>query len=188
MNESIIIKLPKVGDILLERSYRAKHINISIRPPAKIRVAVPVGINFEIAQRFAEQKENWLEKQINKFSRLKRPPIYEAYSHFAGEVLLQRRESIIKRVGYLAKRHGFSHNEIKIKLMKSRWSSCSSKNNININILIEQLPKRLQDYIILHELMHTKIKNHSKHFWNELSKIIEDLNGLRQELREEYIL
>ena len=41
-----IIILPEVGDVLLERSYRAKHIIISVKPPWKIRLAVSVGIDF----------------------------------------------------------------------------------------------------------------------------------------------
>ena len=72
--------------------------------------------------------------------------------------------------------------------MKSRWGSCSFRNNISINILVVHLPKRLQDYIFMHELMHTKIKNHSKHFWNELGKVVKNLKELRRELREDYIL
>ena len=54
MAESKIITLPKVGDVLLERSYRAKHINISVKPPKIIRVAVPVGVEFEKARKIAE--------------------------------------------------------------------------------------------------------------------------------------
>ena len=67
-NKSVVITLPTVGAVLLERSNRAKHIRMSIKPPSKIRVAVPVGISFEEAQNFAEEKESWLQKQIQKFS------------------------------------------------------------------------------------------------------------------------
>jgi hypothetical protein len=161
---------------------------MSIKPLSKIRVAVPVGVSFKAAQKFAEQKEYWLEKQMLKFSRLKKPPIYDIGHLFAGEEILHNSDSITRRVKRLAKESGFKHNKITIKLMKSRWGSCSSRNNISINILIGHLPKRLQDYIYMHELMHTKIKNHSKHFWSELDKIVDDLKGLRRELNEDYIL
>ena len=187
VSESAIITLPKVGKILLERSYRAKHINISVTP-SKIRVAVPVGVKFDVAQKIAEQREYWIEKQMHKFSRLKKPPIYDIGHLFAGEEMLHNSDSIIRRVKRLAKENGFKHNKITIKLMKSRWGSCSSRNNISINILVGHLPKRLQDYIFMHELMHTKIKNHSKHFWTELGKVVDDLKGLRRELKEDYIL
>ena len=161
---------------------------MSIKPLSKIRVAVPVGVSFKEAQKFAEQKEYWLEKQIHKFARLKKPPIYDIGRLFSGKEMLYNSDSIIRRVKQLAKENGFKHSKITIRLMKSRWGSCSSRNNISINILIGHLPKRLQDYIIMHELMHTKIKNHSKHFWTELGKIVDDLKGLRRELNEDYIL
>ncbi len=161
---------------------------MSIKPISNIRVAVPVGVSFKEAQKFAEKKEYWLEKQIQSFTKLKKPPIYDSGRLFAGEEILHNSDSIIKRVKQLARENGFKHNKITIKLMKSRWGSCSSRNNISINILVVHLPKRLQDYIFMHELMHTKIKNHSKHFWNELDKVVKNLKELRRELREDYIL
>ena len=72
--------------------------------------------------------------------------------------------------------------------MKTRWGSCSAKNNINLNMLIMYLPKHLQDYIILHELVHTRIKNHSNHFWNVLDGIVGDARGMNKELKLNYTL
>jgi len=72
--------------------------------------------------------------------------------------------------------------------MKTRWGSCSYKNNININLCICYLPQDLQDYIILHELAHTVVKNHSRHFWYELHKISSDIDTMRHRLRNNYFL
>ena len=95
MAESKIITLPKVGDVLLERSYRAKHIIISVKPPSKIRVAVPVGIDFEKARKFAEQREYWIEKQLAKFSNSTAIPILDT---LASEELVVRKKYLTKRV------------------------------------------------------------------------------------------
>ena len=70
--------------------------------------------------------------------------------------------------------------------MKSRWGSCSAKNNISLNILMSHLPKRLQDYIIIHELVHTLIKNHSENYWTFLDKVTGNAKGLHKELKENY--
>ena len=80
MTESKIIRLPKVGEVLLERSYRARHINISVKPPKKIRVAVPVGVAFEKAHKLAKQKEHWIEKQIVKFAKSLATPIFDTFA------------------------------------------------------------------------------------------------------------
>ena len=95
---------------------------------------------------------------------------------------------IMKRVIVLAKKHGFKHGIISVKKMKTRWGSCSYKNNININLCVCYLPQDLQDYIILHELAHTVVKNHSRHFWYELHKISDDIDTMRQRLRKNYFL
>lgn len=183
--ESTIITLPNVGDILLERSYRAKHINISVKSPKKIRVAVPVGVAFEKAHKFAKQKEYWIEKQIYKFVHSSATPIFDT---FAGECFIHEEEYLINRVETLAKKYGFEYNKLKFKVMKTRWGSCTAKNNINLNMLITYLPKKLQDYVILHELVHTRIKDHSHRFWALLDKVTGDAKGIHKELQGKYIL
>ena len=185
MVESKIITLPNVGEVLLERSYRARHINISVKPPRKIRVAVPIGIAFEKAQKIAKQKEYWIEKQILKFVNSSATPIADT---FAAECFIHEEEYLINRVETLAKKHGFQYRILKFKVMKTRWGSCTAKNNINLNMLITYLPKKLQDYVILHELVHTRIKDHSHRFWALLDKITGDAKGIHKELKEKYIL
>lgn len=87
------------------------------------------------------------------------------------------------RINYLAKNYGFKYNKLALRNSKTRWGSCSSKNNINLSIHLMRLPDHLIDFVILHELMHTKIKNHSTVFWNTLEKITGDVKKLRKELR-----
>lgn len=185
MAESRIITLPTVGDILLERSYRARHISISVKPSKKVRVAVPVGVAFEKAHKFAKQKEYWIEKQILKFVNSSATTIADT---FAAECFIHEEEYLINRVETLAKKHGFQYRILKFKVMKTRWGSCTARNNINLNMLITYLPKKLQDYVILHELVHTRIKDHSHRFWALLDKVTGDAKGIHRELKEKYIL
>ncbi|MEM6803204.1 MAG: SprT family zinc-dependent metalloprotease [Bacteroidota bacterium] len=57
-------------------------------------------------------------------------------------------------------------NAIRTKDLKSKWGSCSSKRNINLNWHLILLPPPIVDYVIIHELMHLREMNHSKRFWN----------------------
>ena len=72
--------------------------------------------------------------------------------------------------------------------MKTRWGSCTAKNNINLNMLMTYLPKKIQDYVILHELLHTRIKDHGKGFWLELDRLTGNAKGIQKKLKEKYIL
>lgn len=81
-------------------------------------------------------------------------------------------EKITPRVKRWSSVTGLSFNNIKYRFLEKRWGSCTPSNNIIINIEAIKLPFSLIDYLIVHELVHTKIKNHSKEFWAELSKHI----------------
>ena len=82
------------------------------------------------------------------------------------------REKIAPRVRKWSKVTGLEYGELKFIKLEKRWGSCTAANNILINIDAVKLPFSLIDYLIVHELVHTKIKNHSKEFWAELSKHI----------------
>lgn len=75
------------------------------------------------------------------------------------------------KLAELALSHGFQFSKISIRNNKRNWGSCSSKNNISLNLQMMKLPDELIDYILLHELVHTKIKNHGPGFWQKLDEL-----------------
>jgi predicted metal-dependent hydrolase len=70
-----------------------------------------------------------------------------------------------KRLKELADKHGFKFENVSIKNASTRWGSCSSVNNINLNLHLMRVPEHLIDYVLLHELAHTVVKNHGEKFW-----------------------
>jgi hypothetical protein len=90
-----------------------------------------------------------------------------------------------RRLNELALKYKFSYNKVFVKNIKTLWGSCSYKNNINLNIHLMRLPKHLIDYIILHELAHTVIKNHGPSFYNLLSSMLtnQTIDELKHELQ-----
>ncbi|MEA3348593.1 MAG: M48 family metallopeptidase, partial [Pseudomonadota bacterium] len=69
-----------------------------------------------------------------------------------------------------------------IRNQKTRWGSCSAKNNISLNIKLALLPDQLRDLVLVHELIHTKIKNHGPNFWQKLEKIYPQARKLDQQV------
>ena len=96
-----------------------------------------------------------------------------------------RREAKVflpQRVRTLANQHQFRFKSVHVKNAKTRWGSCSYDNKINLNLHLMRLPEHLRDYVILHELCHTQVKNHSQDFWDLMDKVTGDGRGLDQEL------
>ena len=71
-----------------------------------------------------------------------------------------------------------------MKNQRTLWGSCSHRNNINLNVNLLRLPEELRDYVILHELVHTRHKNHSRAFWRDLDRFVGDAKGLQRHLRQ----
>lgn len=92
-----------------------------------------------------------------------------------------------KRVKYFADKFDFDYKKVIIKNAKTRWGSCSSINNINLNLHLMRLSDELIDYVILHELVHTKIKNHQIEFWDMLNIVSGDAKGLDRKLKKYHI-
>lgn len=88
-----------------------------------------------------------------------------------------------KRTKELADKYHLQYKNVSVKNVKTRWGSCSSENNINLNIHLMRLPDHLIDYVILHELAHTVEKNHSPAFWKLLDKMVGNSKLLRKEMR-----
>lgn len=69
------------------------------------------------------------------------------------------------RLRQLADQHGFSYGKVGIKQLTGRWGSCDHERNITLNLYLMQLPWHLIDYVLLHELVHTRHLNHGPEFW-----------------------
>lgn len=83
-----------------------------------------------------------------------------------------------------AERFGLTYRKVRITGARSRWGSCSAARTISLSCYLMLLPAKLMDYVILHELAHTKEMNHGPRFWELLDGMTEGKALLlRKELR-----
>ena len=78
---------------------------------------------------------------------------------------------------------GFRYNSYRIKAQRTRWGSCSSKGNINLNYKLALMPEHWARYTVVHELCHTVELNHSKRFWALVEQFIPDYNTVHAEMK-----
>lgn len=104
--------------------------------------------------------------QVNPMSDIQ-PAIEEALAVF---FRAKAHEKLTTRVQQWATKTGLSYEALKFRQMSKRWGGCTTTNVIVLNPHVVKLPYTLIDYVIVHELCHTKVKSHSKTFWAEVSR------------------
>lgn len=68
----------------------------------------------------------------------------------------------------------FNYHNISFKYNTSNWGSCSSKGNLNFSTRLFLAPQNVADYVIIHELAHLQVPNHSATFWSVVGRVMPD--------------
>lgn len=120
-------------------------------------VHVPLGVGKESGE-ISDIVESWFENQAERI--------------------------FTEKVKYLAEKHDFQYNKIRTKKQKTLLGSCSVQNNLNFNWKVIQCSPKVIEYLVVHELVHTVHRDHSKRFWNMVGQILPDYKSLKRELSE----
>jgi len=107
---------------------------------------------------------------------------WNGISHFLRK---EAKRLLPDRTKQLAAKFGFDFYDIKIQSSKTRWGSCSRAKSINLSLYLMLLPAHLIDYVILHELCHTREMNHGLNFWKLMDKVTDKKSKeFRKELKK----
>ena len=213
MNKSEnIINYLEFGDVRYVYNKRARNLSIRINQQGEIRVTIPRYVSQRRAESFLMTKKGWIIKKLSEINQLadsgqklqegdvlnvrgKSIPIVlqkdqKSVEDAIWRILTKEAHAYLPhRVEELAAKHDFEITGVKIRKMKSRWGSCTMKNSINLNSWLMMLPDHLVDYVILHELVHIRHRDHSKKFWEALDLVTGGSSKkLRKELRGQRIM
>lgn len=168
-----------------------KTLSLQIERNGSIIIRAPFSLSDRQIEKFLIEKSRWIKKKIEKiseqnkkaqdFSRLIETDKKAAYKRKARQVLTER-------VEYYSKKYRFQYKKIRLSSARYRWGSCSAQNNLNFNWKIIFAPEKVIDYLVVHELVHTKHKNHKKIFWNTVEDIQPDFRESRKWLKKNSFL
>jgi hypothetical protein len=165
------VYIPELGTVTFVVSKQAKRLSISVRPFRGVRVTFPRRLSLSKAKELLAKNLDWAANALKEARKIETlyPPSKRL--RIAPHERDKARAFLQDRLLTLAGVHGFACSGVSVRNQKTRWGSCSDKNRINLNISLMGLSGQLRDYVILHELVHTKIKNHSRRFWECLDGI-----------------
>lgn len=169
---------------------RIRTIRITVGHAGEIVVNAPLYATSEIVDRFVKSKENWIKKKLDYFKRHPiRPERLFLKTLPKNDYKLKKEQAkkfVLEKVKHFAKLYDFEFNKIYIRNQKSRWGSCSRDKNLSFNYKLIYLPEEVVDYIIIHELCHTKELNHSKNFWNLVKDCLPNYKEINKNLKNIY--
>jgi predicted metal-dependent hydrolase len=111
------------------------------------------------------------DRQVFRLSSSALPKAEQTFARWYKE---QARLLFLERVPGLAGKYSFYFEKIRISSARTRWGSCSSSGTLSFTYRLIMAPLEVVDYVILHELVHTQVRNHSKTFWTRLGGLMPD--------------
>ncbi|HET7143868.1 MAG TPA: SprT family zinc-dependent metalloprotease [Anaerolineales bacterium] len=92
-------------------------------------------------------------------------------------------EVISERVEQFANIYGFMPKQVKISSARTRWGSCSPDGTLNFTWRLVMAPLEVIDYVVVHELTHLRVKDHSSKFWKAVESVYPQYKKQRKWLR-----
>jgi predicted metal-dependent hydrolase len=196
-NQKVLVSFPPYVTFSQATRFAEKHKNWILGQQQKfLNHAWKLTPEFPVKTRFhtvniQPDGEKFSVKQKKFEITITYPQIFSLSDEEVGEYLARIMDGIYRwearkflpvRLTELAKLYNLPFNKVSIRNNTSNWGSCSSRNNISLNLKLMKLPDHLIDFILLHELAHTRVKNHGPEFW----KLLDNLsNGQAKKLTKE---
>ncbi len=162
---------------------KRRSISVEISPELEVIVRAPLRMKQKDIDDFIEAHRDWIEKHIEiRSQRLaNRPPEIDEYE--IADLKCRAKEILPSKVAYFSALMGVEPASVKITSAKKRLGSCSSVNGICFSYRVMMYPEDIIDYVVIHELAHIKEHNHSKHFYDIVSKYCPDYKDRERRIK-----
>lgn len=179
--------MPKIENLLIQpfeievHYKKMKNIYLKIKPDGKIMISAPLGTSKAYLIRFVKSRSAWIEQKQQKILEqkellmvLEKDEILLFGQPFKGQLSEDKWQSLLheKIAIYYGKywpffkEYGCTPIEIKYRIMKSTWGVCRpTAGTITFNKRLVHQPVEFIEYVVLHEMCHLLVPNHSKDFY-----------------------
>ncbi|MBI2551536.1 DUF45 domain-containing protein [Candidatus Uhrbacteria bacterium] len=165
-------------------SARARHVRGMVHADGRVELVLPrrFRLSEDDLHRLFAQHRPWFEQAIRRLRRVPRQAL--THGEESMRVVRQRTETMVRAyLAELAHRVRFSVHEIRVRPYKTRWGCCRLGGRLSFHYKLCLLPRRLAQYVVIHEVCHLFHPNHSPRFWAEVRKLCPDAEECRRALR-----
>ena len=175
----MIIEDKEFGEIIVRKNPLSTGIKFSVSTSGRLQMSVPKYSSDFLIKRFLNRNREVIREKL---------PLNDPKTQRARDMkkkLLQKKakEYLPYRLEYFAKLYGYSYEKCRLTHANTRWGSCSSNRTISLNIRLMNVPEKLRDYVILHELSHLNHMDHSEAFWAEVGEHDKNYKEHRRRLK-----
>ncbi|MCE7860862.1 MAG: M48 family peptidase [Chloroflexi bacterium CFX2] len=177
--------------VQIDTFIRAKRRTIAliVERDGSLTVRAPKRATLRDIHNFIEEKKDWILRSREKLKAIDEIPKKnfadgERFPFLGQDYELRLVPPQRPRVNHFSALHGFFPRRVRVNSAKTRWGSCAADGTINFTWRLVMAPPEVIDYVVLHELAHLKIKNHSPRFWKLVESLCPDFKRLRKWLRE----
>ncbi len=161
---------------------KRKTLSLSVNADGKVLVRAPLKTGKKYIEDFVSEHQAWIEKAKARVEN-KKYSLKEASPEEEKALRKQAREILPVKVRYFASLIGVTPGRITVTGARTRFGSCSGKNNLSFSFYLMRFPDEVIDYVVVHELCHILQHNHSKEFYKEIEKILPDYKEREKLLR-----
>ena len=158
-----------------------KTVSLTIRE-GNLVVRAPRKTPKKTVEAIIEKHRSWIDRKILEYER-KKARLPEPSESEIKELKREAKEYFTRRTEEISRDTGLKYNNVKITSAEKRFGSCNSKGNICFSYRLMLYPEAAREYVILHELAHTKEMNHSKRFYSIIERFMPDYKARKRLLK-----